>query len=170
MWLTSKTPAAWRTALCSSMIPEYWTGMSHPPKSTILAPSARWTEFKGVDRRAGAADMKTQANSTGTGVSIQPICTPAHAAREKRDATGLRTERHGGTEEVGLKEPRGMERLEAVSDAENGLDVLIGIAAQFLAEPAHVDVECARADLGAVAPDLHQKRFARDDFARVLHQ
>jgi hypothetical protein len=41
MWLTSKTPTARRTAWCSSMIPVYWTGMSHPPKSTILAPRAR---------------------------------------------------------------------------------------------------------------------------------
>jgi hypothetical protein len=56
-----------RTALCSSRIPEYCTGMSHPPKSTILAPRARWTEFKGVTRRAGDAGMKTQANSTGWG-------------------------------------------------------------------------------------------------------
>ena len=63
-----------------------------------------------------------------------------------------------------------MERLEAVSDTEDRLDVLIGIAAQLLAQTAHVHVERARADLGAVAPDLHQKRFARNDFARVLHQ
>ena len=63
-----------------------------------------------------------------------------------------------------------MERLEAVADAEDGLDVLIRIATQFLAQPAHVDVECARADGGAVAPDLHQKRITGDDFARVLHQ
>src|SRR5450756_643434 len=116
MWLTSKTPTAWRTALCSSMIPEYWTGMSHPPKSTILAPSARWTEFRGVNRRAGAAGMKTQANSTGTGVSIQPIGTPAQAAREKRDAPGLCAERYGRCDGVVLKEPRGMKGLEAVTN------------------------------------------------------
>src|SRR5450759_5525841 len=105
MWLTSKTPTALRTALCSSMIPEYWTGMSHPPKSTILAPSARWMEFRGVERRAGAAGMKTQANSTGTGVSIQPICTPAQAAREKRDPPDLSAERYGRSDHLGLKEP-----------------------------------------------------------------
>ena len=71
MWLTSKSPTALRTALCSSMMPEYWTGMSQPPKSTILAPSARWTEFSGVARSAGAAGMKIQANSTEKGVSNQ---------------------------------------------------------------------------------------------------
>src|ERR1039457_5047443 len=53
------------------MIPEYCTGMSHPPKSTILAPSARWTEFRGVVRRAGAAGMQTQANSTGQGCQFR---------------------------------------------------------------------------------------------------
>src|SRR5579872_3729678 len=63
IWLTSNTPTAARTALCSSMIPEYWTGMSHPPKSTILAPRDRWTEFKGVARSAAASGMKIQANT-----------------------------------------------------------------------------------------------------------
>ena len=51
MWLTSNSPTAVRTAWCSSMMPEYCTGMSQPPKSTILAPNARWTEFSGVARR-----------------------------------------------------------------------------------------------------------------------
>ncbi len=41
MWLTSKSPTAVRTAMCSAIRPEYSTGMSHPPKSTIFAPSWR---------------------------------------------------------------------------------------------------------------------------------
>ena len=48
MWLTSKSPTASRTALCSSMMPEYCTGMSQPPKSTIFAPSLRCVAFRGV--------------------------------------------------------------------------------------------------------------------------
>jgi len=36
MWLTSNSPTALRTVLCSSMTPEYCTGMSQPPKSTIF--------------------------------------------------------------------------------------------------------------------------------------
>ena len=48
MWLTSNRPTAVRTVLCSSTSPEYWTGMSQPPKSTIFAPSARCTAFSGV--------------------------------------------------------------------------------------------------------------------------
>src|ERR1035441_4673502 len=170
MWLTSKTPTAWRTALCSSMIPEYWTGMSHPPKSTILAPSTRWTEFKGVRRRAGAAGMKAQPNSPARGCQFSLLCAAIHtsgramlnragfavpnaanaltraagvtvlpAARE-RDAPGLCPESDGRSYGLGLTKSGGMERLEALSDAEDGLDVLIGIAAQLLAEPAQVDV------------------------------
>ncbi len=38
MWLTSKMPAAVRTAACSSMMVVYCTGMSQPPKSTMRAP------------------------------------------------------------------------------------------------------------------------------------
>ena len=30
MWLTSNTPARSRTAACSSRMPVYWMGMSHP--------------------------------------------------------------------------------------------------------------------------------------------
>src|SRR5436305_3693014 len=48
MWLTSKMPTPVRTAMCSAISPEYSTGMSHPPKSTILAPSLRWTLFRAV--------------------------------------------------------------------------------------------------------------------------
>ena len=58
--------------------------------------------------------------------------------------------------EAGLKKARGMERLEAVPDAEDGLDVLVREPAQLLAQPAHVDVERARANLRAVAPNAHQ--------------
>ena len=37
MWLTSNSPARVRTAMCSSPMPEYSTGMSQPPNSTIRA-------------------------------------------------------------------------------------------------------------------------------------
>ena len=41
MWLTSNKPTAVRTAMCSAISPPpghgYSTGISHPPKSTILA-------------------------------------------------------------------------------------------------------------------------------------
>src|SRR5437588_4934347 len=52
MWLTSNTPTPVRTAMCSAIRPEYSTGMSHPPKSTIFAPISRWTLFKAVLRKA----------------------------------------------------------------------------------------------------------------------
>jgi hypothetical protein len=45
MWLTSKSPTLVRTAMCSAISPPpgpgYSTGMSQPPKSTILAFNAR---------------------------------------------------------------------------------------------------------------------------------
>ena len=47
MWLTSNKPTALRTAWCSSMMPEYCTGMSQPPKSTILAPMG---SMNGIER------------------------------------------------------------------------------------------------------------------------
>src|SRR6187402_391342 len=34
--------------MCSSVMPEYSTGMSQPPNSTIRAPSARCLAFRGV--------------------------------------------------------------------------------------------------------------------------
>ena len=48
MWLTSKRPAAVRTAVCSSVMVVYWTGMSQPPKSTMRAPWPRCQSYKGV--------------------------------------------------------------------------------------------------------------------------
>src|SRR5580693_310994 len=54
IWLTSKRPTPVRTAMCSAVMPEYSTGMSQPPKSTILAPSCRWTLLRAVLRRAEA--------------------------------------------------------------------------------------------------------------------
>src|SRR5688500_61480 len=48
MWLTSNNPALERTAMCSFVMPEYSTGMSHPPNGTIRAPWARCRAFNGV--------------------------------------------------------------------------------------------------------------------------
>src|SRR6266478_2845051 len=53
MWLTSKTPTLLRTVLCSAISPPldgYSTGMSQPPKLTILAPRRRCNAFSGVLR------------------------------------------------------------------------------------------------------------------------
>src|SRR5580692_5783851 len=51
MWLTSKSPTPVRTAMCSAVMPEYSTGMSQPPKSTILALRCRWMPWRAVLRR-----------------------------------------------------------------------------------------------------------------------
>ena len=42
MWLTSNSPQAERTALCSAITPLYCTGSSHPAKGTIFPPAAVW--------------------------------------------------------------------------------------------------------------------------------
>src|SRR5579859_5000864 len=58
MWLTSNKPTPVRTAMCSAMRPPpgpgYSTGMSQPPKSTILALRARWVALRAVFFNAGA--------------------------------------------------------------------------------------------------------------------
>ena len=43
MWLTSKIPQSLRQYRCSATMPVgYWMGISHPPKSTRVAPAATW--------------------------------------------------------------------------------------------------------------------------------
>ena len=48
MWLTSKIPARSRTAMCSSRMPPYCTGISQPANGTSLAPAATWRSCSGV--------------------------------------------------------------------------------------------------------------------------
>src|SRR6187397_3125686 len=48
MWLTSKSPAAVRTAVCSLLMPEYSTGMLKPPNGISLAPILLWMSNKAV--------------------------------------------------------------------------------------------------------------------------
>jgi hypothetical protein len=63
---------------------------------------------------------------------------------------------------------RSVERLEAVPDSEDGLDVLIGERAEFLSQPPHMHIECASLDIRAIAPDAHEQRVARNDFPGML--
>ena len=44
----SKSPAACRTARCSSRIEEYWSGMAQPPKLVIWACRRRCSSYRGV--------------------------------------------------------------------------------------------------------------------------
>ena len=46
----SNSPAAVRTARCSSMMPVYCTGMSQPPNGTMRAPRATCQSYSGVRR------------------------------------------------------------------------------------------------------------------------
>ena len=52
-WLTSKMPTADRTALCSSTIPEYCSGISQPPNSANFAPSASCRSCSGERDQGG---------------------------------------------------------------------------------------------------------------------
>src|SRR5215472_5223181 len=70
MWLTSKRPAAVRVAMCSATIPEYSTGMSQPPKFTILALRRRCTPFNAVLRSWAVVGDVTR-NSQSRSVKIE---------------------------------------------------------------------------------------------------
>jgi hypothetical protein len=50
---TSKTPTLFLTAMCSSLMPLYWTGISNPANGIIRAPAARCRSCSGVLRMAG---------------------------------------------------------------------------------------------------------------------
>src|ERR1700722_16438756 len=79
MWLTSKSPTALRTARGSAMRPPpghgYSPGMSHPPKSTILALSARWVALSAVFLSAGAAGAEEVAIGVPFRAVLYPLST-----------------------------------------------------------------------------------------------
>src|ERR1035441_10926573 len=82
MWLTSKRPTAVRTAICSAINPPpgqgYSTGMSHPPKSTILALSERCLLFRAVFLSAGAsAPAGVGAVKTGSAGIVMGVLSRA---------------------------------------------------------------------------------------------
>src|ERR1700722_5802596 len=101
MWLTSKIPTPLRTALCSATsppLPGYSTGMSHPPKLTILARWPRCTAFRAVLRNSDVREVVmesilcTQAESD-TNTRLQP----GSKKRQMRGWRGLMPGRRSGT-------------------------------------------------------------------------
>src|SRR5438445_3990554 len=98
---TSKMPTRSRTARCSSRMPEYWTGISQPPKSISFAPSSRWRSYSGVRfsvvARAGA-DMRrklAQAGKPETETEDDDPVEPAPLSRSDRETgRGLVPRRH----------------------------------------------------------------------------
>src|ERR1700719_2275057 len=80
MWLTSNTPTPTRTARCSHIrlpLHGYSTGMSQPPKLTILAPRRLCSAFSGVLRRlelAGEFPESIPFAQAETDVSTHPRC------------------------------------------------------------------------------------------------
>ena len=87
MWLTSNTPTLARTALCSATNPPvdgYSTGISQPPKSTILAPSARCTAFNGVLRSLTTAESAKDSPGSASSLSRALPCPRRIPGRDPR--------------------------------------------------------------------------------------
>src|SRR5438445_4816954 len=120
MWLMSKRPTAPRTVRCSSMIPVYCTGISQPPKGTILAPALTWTSRSGVrlsgvigavillDAPGRSNDRVAAALHAGDPRPLQPrpAADAEHAARDDsrpraRDEPLARGAGRGGRRESG---------------------------------------------------------------------
>ena len=55
---TSNTPAAVRTARCSSRMPAYCTGISQPANGTSFAPAAAWRSWRGERRNSVVDDTE----------------------------------------------------------------------------------------------------------------
>src|ERR1700733_14210999 len=72
MWETSNTPASWRTARCSALIPACCTGISQPANSISLAPAARWRSSRGLRRRASVVEGTFSRLIHAPGGSGQP--------------------------------------------------------------------------------------------------
>src|SRR5262245_58741701 len=65
MWLISNNPAAEPTARCSSMMPEYSMGISHPPNSAMRAPSFLCRECRAVFRKPTVGEFITLGDKRG---------------------------------------------------------------------------------------------------------
>src|SRR5215471_9350419 len=69
--------------MCSSLTPLYWSGISQPANSTILAPAATWRSNRGV-RRKVMGTAPTLASASGRGRS-RPFEPAGLSAQERRD-------------------------------------------------------------------------------------
>ncbi len=88
MWETSKSPAALRTARCSSMTPEYWTGMRHPANSTSLAPARTWASWRGVCLSSSDIASAVQPSTRGEPSLYQRKAGPEPRSRPARRSAG----------------------------------------------------------------------------------
>ncbi len=82
-WLTSKTPTDSRTAACSLRTPEgYSSGISQPPNSAILAPSATCRSCRGeVNRSAVGAPSPFSAGCMRPNLPQPPGVRPRASIR-----------------------------------------------------------------------------------------
>ena len=73
---TSKTPAARRTAWCSSICEAYCTGMSQPPKSTMRAPWLRCSSIERCMSSHGSSGLNADPQANKRRQSRMPLRLP----------------------------------------------------------------------------------------------
>src|SRR5262245_12952293 len=99
MWLTSNRPARVRTAMCSSVLPEYSTGISQPAYGTMRAPDARCRACKGVVRRLAAAVSVMEQNETRQDSTTMTVLA-ARREGQGTEMSGRRAQQHRATAEA----------------------------------------------------------------------
>src|SRR5829696_7137609 len=162
MWLTSTLPARSRTAMCSSRMPAYCTGISQPANGTSFAPAATWRSCSGVRlsvcvpaamRRAGPYHRAATRNSGASG----PCSWPSNRGQAV-DAGGVvlrlvlgERARPAGSQL--LRRPRVLVRTEALVRAQHDHDPAV------LAQ--------VRDRLGAAADDIQIRDGAVVEYAQA---
>src|SRR4029079_15853885 len=73
----SKMPTRSRTTLCSSTIPAYCTGISHPAKGTMRAPKVTCFSCRGLRFRGATSDTARQSAGQGRLVNLTRRTIPA---------------------------------------------------------------------------------------------
>src|SRR5215204_1060553 len=150
MWERSNSPAAARTARCSSRMPAYWRGISHPANSTIFAPS------------------DSCRSSSGVGVSAIGCASVIGAAplllREIRERA-VRCHDRGASDERPLR-LEGQERWRLVERDPANLVELVVMPREVTASGDHEEVVDRLVDAG---PSLHEPVLDRVERADDLH-
>ena len=86
MWLTSKSPARCRTAKCSFMMPEYSTGISQPPNSTMRAPAALCAELSAVRFKLMPGEVDNLSLKVMRGINL--ALSKVNVTYKKREGQG----------------------------------------------------------------------------------
>src|SRR5688500_815207 len=147
----SNSPAADRTARCSSMIPLYCTGISQPPNSMIRAPRAVWRSLSGVTWTLASAVSVTSGALAGGGGSAGRIGAIRKVPGSLRPGRIQRPRGASDERPLGLERQRVPGVVEA--DPANRLELVV-VAGEVAADRFHQEVMH-----GLVDPDaaLHER-------------